>query len=118
MTSGFRCVYTPAYKRALWRRAALCNDSVRRLTDATIAPVHARPVSNPRSDGNEQAAPCEPHQVKRSYEPAAHDDGVRVLVDRLWPRGIRKADAAVDRWLKELAPSTELRKSFGHDPER
>jgi uncharacterized protein YeaO (DUF488 family) len=57
-------------------------------------------------------------RLKRAYEPAAPDDGVRILVDRLWPRGIRKADAAVDHWLKDLAPSTELRKWFGHDPER
>ena len=57
-------------------------------------------------------------RLKRAYAPAAPDDGVRILADRLWPRGIRKADAAVDHWLKELAPSTELRKWFGHDPER
>jgi uncharacterized protein YeaO (DUF488 family) len=43
---------------------------------------------------------------------------VRVLVDRLWPRGLRKADAAIDRWMKDIAPSTELRRWFGHDPER
>lgn len=56
--------------------------------------------------------------LKRAYDPAAVDDGVRILVDRLWPRGIRKADAALDRWAKDLAPSTALRKWFGHDPER
>ena len=57
-------------------------------------------------------------RLKRAYEPAAPDDGVRVLVDRLWPRGLRKADAAIDRWMKDIAPSTELRQWFGHDPER
>ncbi len=57
-------------------------------------------------------------RVKRVYEPAAPDDGTRILVDRLWPRGLSKADAAVDRWLKDVAPSTELRRWFGHDPER
>jgi uncharacterized protein YeaO (DUF488 family) len=57
-------------------------------------------------------------RLKRAYEPAAPDDGVRVLVDRLWPRGLRKADAAIDRWMKDIAPSTELRRWFGHDPER
>ncbi len=57
-------------------------------------------------------------RLKRVYEPPAPEDGVRVLVDRLWPRGLRKADAAVDRWLKELAPSTELRQWFGHEPAR
>src|SRR5665213_2204854 len=55
-------------------------------------------------------------KLKRAYEPAAADDGTRVLVDRLWPRGVSKAEAAVDLWLKDIAPSTELRKWFGHDP--
>lgn len=50
--------------------------------------------------------------VKRVYEPASKDDGYRVLVDRLWPRGITKDRAAIDRWEKSLAPSTELRRSF------
>ena len=57
-------------------------------------------------------------RLKRVYEPPAPEDGVRVLVDRLWPRGLRKADAAIDRWLKELAPSTALRQWFGHEPSR
>ena len=57
-------------------------------------------------------------RLKRAYEPAADDDGVRVLVDRLWPRGVRKKDAAIDHWLKDVAPSAELRKWFGHDPDR
>ena len=57
-------------------------------------------------------------RLKRVYEPAAPDDGVRVLVDRLWPRGLRKADAAIGRWMKNIAPSTELRQWFGHDPGR
>jgi len=57
-------------------------------------------------------------RLKRAYEPPSPGDGVRVLVDRLWPRGLRKADAAIDRWLKELAPSAELRRWFGHDPDR
>jgi uncharacterized protein YeaO (DUF488 family) len=57
-------------------------------------------------------------QIKRAYEPAASGDGFRVLVDKLWPRGLSKEDAAVDEWLKEIAPSAELRKWFGHDPKR
>lgn len=57
-------------------------------------------------------------RIKRAYEAPSADDGTRVLVDRLWPRGVRKADAAIDHWAKELAPSTELRKWFGHDPAR
>ncbi len=56
--------------------------------------------------------------IKRVYEPAADDDGRRILVDRLWPRGLSKEKAAVDLWLKEVAPSSELRKWFGHDPEK
>lgn len=57
-------------------------------------------------------------QVKRVYEPPSRDDGVRVLVDRLWPRGLTKAAAAVDLWLKDIAPSVTLRRWFDHDPSR
>ncbi len=56
--------------------------------------------------------------LKRIYEPATTLDGVRVLVDRLWPRGVTKAKANIDLWVKDLAPTTELRKWFGHDPEK
>ena len=55
-------------------------------------------------------------QIKRVYEKPSRNDGVRVLVDRLWPRGLTKERAAVNEWLKDVAPSTELRKWFGHDP--
>ena len=54
--------------------------------------------------------------VKRAYEPPAKSDGCRILVDRIWPRGIAKDDLQIDAWLKDLAPSTGLRKWFGHDP--
>src|SRR5579872_1792207 len=57
-------------------------------------------------------------RIKRIYEPAAKADGYRILVDRLWPRGIKKEEAHVDRWLKEVAPSTELRNWFQHDPDK
>jgi uncharacterized protein YeaO (DUF488 family) len=57
-------------------------------------------------------------RLKRAYERPSAGDGTRVLVDRLWPRGVRKADIAIDRWLREVAPSTELRRWFGHDPGR
>lgn len=57
-------------------------------------------------------------QLKRAYEPASRDDGCRVLVERLWPRGVSKARAKIDAWLKDVAPSAELRKWYGHDPER
>ena len=56
--------------------------------------------------------------IKRIYEPPASDDGQRVLVDRIWPRGVSKEDAALMLWLKEIAPSDALRKWFGHQPER
>ena len=56
--------------------------------------------------------------VKRIYEPPAPDDGQRVLVDRIWPRGVSKEDAALTLWLKDIAPSDELRKWFGHEPAR
>jgi uncharacterized protein YeaO (DUF488 family) len=57
-------------------------------------------------------------RIKRVYEPPAPTDGTRILVDRLWPRGLTKERARVDLWLKEIAPSTELRRWFGHDPAR
>lgn len=57
-------------------------------------------------------------RLKRAYEPKGAEDGTRILVDRLWPRGVSKADAALDQWMKEIAPSTELRKWFAHDPNR
>jgi uncharacterized protein YeaO (DUF488 family) len=55
-------------------------------------------------------------QIKRAYEPSSRKDGYRVLIDRLWPRGIKKEDLAMDEWAKDLAPSSALRKDFGHDP--
>lgn len=57
-------------------------------------------------------------KIKRAYAPAEAADGYRILVDRLWPRGISKEKAKIDLWLKSVAPSNELRKWFGHDPER
>ncbi|WP_231920094.1 DUF488 domain-containing protein [Microlunatus soli] len=56
-------------------------------------------------------------QIRRIYDPPADGDGHRVLVDRLWPRGISKERARLDQWCKEIAPSTELRKWYGHDPD-
>jgi uncharacterized protein YeaO (DUF488 family) len=57
-------------------------------------------------------------KIKRVYEPPGESDGTRILIDRLWPRGLSKEKAAVDLWLKEIAPSTELRKWFDHDPDK
>lgn len=56
--------------------------------------------------------------MKRAYEAPAAADGKRILIDRLWPRGLSKEKARIDLWMKEIAPSTELRKWFGHDPEK
>jgi uncharacterized protein YeaO (DUF488 family) len=57
-------------------------------------------------------------RLKRAYEPPAPEDGQRILIDRLWPRGIRKADARLNQWMKQIAPSTALRTWFDHDPRR
>lgn len=57
-------------------------------------------------------------KIKRVYERPSKEDGMRILVDRLWPRGLTKEKASVDLWLKNIAPSTELRKWFGHDPKK
>ena len=57
-------------------------------------------------------------RIKRAYEPAASSDGYRVLIDRLWPRGVSREHADLDEWDRELAPSTELRRWFGHEPRR
>lgn len=57
-------------------------------------------------------------KVKRIYQPVHDNDGIRILVDALWPRGIKKVDANIDLWLKRIAPSASLRKRFNHDPEK
>ncbi len=57
-------------------------------------------------------------RTKRIYERTGREDGLRVLVDRLWPRGLSKEDASIDLWLKDVAPSNELRRWFGHRPDR
>jgi len=57
-------------------------------------------------------------RVRRAYDPPGRGDGYRVLVDRIWPRGVSKDELGLDEWQKEIAPSTRLRKWFGHDPER
>jgi uncharacterized protein YeaO (DUF488 family) len=66
----------------------------------------------------EKTWPMHTIRIKRIYEPSSQADGYRVLVDRLWPRGIKKEDAHIHIWEKEVAPSQELRKWFGHDPEK
>jgi uncharacterized protein YeaO (DUF488 family) len=56
--------------------------------------------------------------LKRAYEKPSAEDGKRILVERLWPRGVRKEEAGIDQWLKEIAPSNELRKWYSHDPSK
>jgi uncharacterized protein YeaO (DUF488 family) len=56
--------------------------------------------------------------IKRAYDPPSRGDGMRILVDRLWPRGLKKETAHIDRWMREIAPSNELRRFFDHDPSR
>ena len=65
-----------------------------------------------------QRVPASHVQTKRAYVPPAPDDGTRILVDRLWPRGLKKEELLIDQWNKALAPSTALRQWFGHDPAR
>ncbi len=57
-------------------------------------------------------------KIKRIYEPASPDDGKRIYIDRLWPRGMKKEEVKIDEWLKEISPSDDLRKWFGHDPSK
>jgi uncharacterized protein YeaO (DUF488 family) len=78
--------------------------------------AQARPVAKSGTEAGMSRPSVSPQiELKRVYEPASRGDGTRILVDRLWPRGLRKEDAAIDHWLKDLAPSTALRKWFGHD---
>ena len=72
----------------------------------------------PRRTLMPKSIPARRVRLKRAYLPATTADGARVLVDRLWPRGVRKSAAAIDRWAKDVAPSTALRKWFAHDPAR
>ena len=57
-------------------------------------------------------------KIKRIYDPASREDGKRIYIDRLWPRGMKKEEAKIDEWLKEISPSNALRKWFGHDPSK
>jgi uncharacterized protein YeaO (DUF488 family) len=75
-------------------------------------------VMNSGATSMSKAISADHIRLKRAYEAPAPDDGTRILIDRLWPRGVNKADAAIDEWMKEIAPSTNLRKWFGHDPSR
>lgn len=83
------------------------------LGDAASASVPHDGLPSPTREGGPAI-----FKLKRIYDESAPDDGFRVLVERLWPRGVSKERAALDLWLKDVAPSAELRKWFGHDPAR
>jgi uncharacterized protein YeaO (DUF488 family)/DNA-binding MarR family transcriptional regulator len=95
-------------EQAMAQLGALHRDELRRARTILTLPDWGEPADVPRR----------PVRVRRIYDQPAADDGVRVLVDRVWPRGIRKEVAAIDEWAKDVAPSTELRKWYGHVPER
>lgn len=83
--------------------------------------IYTRPGNYPFHSSGESDSPMQPAEnhsfrIKRVYELPDQQDGRRILVDRLWPRGLTKEKAGIDLWLKEIAPSTELRKWFDHDP--
>jgi uncharacterized protein YeaO (DUF488 family) len=73
---------------------------------------------DPKDDRESKMLTTDDIHLKRAYDAPADSDGTRVLVDRLWPRGVKKADAKIHHWAKEIAPSDDLRKWFGHDPDR
>jgi uncharacterized protein YeaO (DUF488 family) len=88
-----------------------------------ISPEPSKPKPRPKpapasAKGNPARGKCASIKIKRAYDDASAADGIRVLVDRLWPRGLSKASFKYDLWPKELAPSNELRKWYGHDPKR
>jgi uncharacterized protein YeaO (DUF488 family) len=75
-----------------------------------------RARTGPRPPGGRRSIPAPTVRIKRAYESARPGDGKRILVDRLWPRGLTRAAARLESWRRELAPSTELRRWYGHDP--
>src|SRR5258706_4480213 len=85
-----------------------------RSTDSWVHSPFRHLLSTPIVDRS-RIRSKQPVPIKRVYGPASPDDGYRVLVDRLWPRGLKREDAAIDAWLKDVAPSNELRRWFGSD---
>jgi uncharacterized protein YeaO (DUF488 family) len=76
------------------------------------------PASKGEPRGKRSKSELSPIVIKRVYDAPARGDGIRILIDRLWPRGLSKAELKLDAWPRVLSPSTELRKWYGHDPER
>jgi uncharacterized protein YeaO (DUF488 family) len=117
----------PDSPNAGWKNASFQGYADYMLTPARTQPHVLRPWAGVQ-DGHLVYPPCDDAiaavrrttmiKLKRAYEDPSPDDGTRILVERLWPRGLSKERAALHLWLKEVAPSTELRKWFGHDPAR
>src|SRR5262249_53599294 len=101
-------------------RARIAGHAQIRSLECVVAPCRLSLVSGSSIFGLRCQMPRAASNIhlKRVYDPPSEDDGARVLVDRLWPRGIHKEAAKLTVWLKEIAPSPELRKWFGHDPAR
>ncbi len=87
-----------------------------RFAGQSDLPSRGRALSASSARGSQAVA--SDIRIKRIYDPASADDGARVLVDRLWPRGVRKSQAGIDLWLKDVAPSTALRRWYRHEPAR
>ncbi|MGC1863917.1 MAG: DUF488 domain-containing protein [Methylocystis sp.] len=87
------------------------------LSTTTAVGAGSRPSASRAAITNARVA-ADHVKLKRAYEHPSAEDGERVLVERLWPRGLKKADAAIDKWAKEISPTGDLRKWFGHDPAR
>jgi uncharacterized protein YeaO (DUF488 family) len=108
-----------ASRRAAARRAPAGGRRSERLAgrlDRPTMPRSRQTSTSARSRTNRRSGSRPAIRVKRVYEPAAPTDGLRVLVDRLWPRGMSRTAVAADLWLKDVAPSTALRRWFAHDP--
>ena len=112
-----RLQLTDAGADALEQLASLHLAELARLAGG-LWPLWQGQLAAPPAGGGAPAGAVPAVRARRVYDPPGPDDGVRVLVDRLWPRGIRKDAAAVDEWRVDVAPSTELRRWYGHKPER
>ncbi len=105
-----------AYEDALLR--GLCREGALEVAAGVLRKMRQEQMRAPAKQPKQRRQRRPTIRVKRVYEPPSNADGHRVLVDRLWPRGLSREAAKLDEWLKEVAPSDGLRKWYGHDPER